>query len=212
MHEAENTQVMVESKGRKSLSLVPGVYIHTDSVGRVCPSASFRLAPKPGSPNTCAWSEDSRAPSLHLKPTHLQLPADYSGHSRGFEICSFVPLFCAVIIFTCTEGWVKAKSDLYGARCLSLFSIPKWRTRLNSFTSQGNRCGSIGTLQQKFLDQIHFSQCTDCQLLFQHSEKHVFLTLMSVCVDFEFGWGKKPLTSRNYRKKYCSCMVWQSNG
>lgn len=53
---------------------------------------------------------------------------------------------------------------------------------------------------QKSLDQIHFSQCIDCQLWLQCAEKHIFLTLVSVCVDFEFRREKKPLTSRNYRK------------
>lgn len=59
---------------------------------------------------------------------------------------------------------------------------------------------------QKSLDQIHFSQCTDCQLWLQRAEKRIFLTFVSVCVDFEFRGEKKPLTSRNYTKN--SVIVW----
>ena len=63
-------------------------------------------------------------------------------------------LFCSSLLLSnyiylherLSEVYVR---DLYGARCLSLFSVPKWKMRINFFISQGNQRGSIGMLLAK---------------------------------------------------------------
>lgn len=112
MEKFKKQHICLGWKQGKAVPIVCTRNSHPNSAGGL-PATTFNLAPQPRSPLRLCLVRGFRNTIAPVE-THSSSAACWLfwPFRERFKICSFVPLFCSVIIFTCTKVWVKSKSEI----------------------------------------------------------------------------------------------------